>query len=44
VGRIECTIQDAIQLVRVVDVLVGDKVLRRPVTRISPLEITNCDQ
>ena len=44
VGRIECTYPGRDQLVRVADVRVGDKVLRRPVTRISPLEITNCEQ
>ena len=44
VGRIECTYPGRDQLVRVVDVRVGDKVLRRPVTRISPLEVTNRDK
>ena len=43
-GRIECTYPGRDQLVRVVDVRVGDKVLRRPVTRISPLEVTNRDK
>ena len=31
------------QLMRVVDVRVGDKVLKQSVSRISPLEFTNTD-
>ena len=41
VGRIERTYAGHDQLVRVVHVRVGDKVLKRPITRISPLEITD---
>ena len=44
VGRIECTYPGRDDLVRVVDVRVGDKVLRRPISRISPLEIASCDE
>ena len=43
VGRIERTYPGSDQLVRVVDVRVGDKVLKRPVSRISPLEFANTD-
>ena len=43
VGKIECTYLGRDDLVRVVDVRVGDKILRRPIARISPLEITSCD-
>ena len=39
VGRIEQTYPDPDGLVRVVDVRVKDKVLKRLITRISPLEI-----
>ncbi|PFX26254.1 hypothetical protein AWC38_SpisGene9058 [Stylophora pistillata] len=39
VGRIERTYPGPDGLVRVVDVRVKDKVLKRPITRISPLEI-----
>ena len=38
VGRIEATYPGADGLVRVVDVRRGDQLLRRPITRISPLE------
>ena len=41
VGRIEQTYPGPDGLVRVVDVRVKDKVLKRPITRISPLEIRN---
>ena len=44
VGRIECTYPGRDDLVRVVDVRVGDKVLKRPISRISPLEIASCDK
>lgn len=40
VGRVQSTFPGSDNLVRVVDVRIGDKVLRRPITRISPLEIT----
>ena len=43
VGRIERTYPGSDQLVRVVDVRVGDKVLKRSVSRISPLEFANTD-
>ena len=43
VGRIECTYPGSDQLVRVVDVRVGDKLLKRSVTRISPLEFAETD-
>ena len=43
VGRIERTYPGGDQLVRVVDVRVGDKILNRPVTRISPLEFADTD-
>ncbi|KAL9987286.1 hypothetical protein ACROYT_G001568 [Oculina patagonica] len=43
VGRIERTYPGRDQLVRVVDVRVGDKILNRPVTRISPLEFADSD-
>lgn len=43
VGRIERTYPGRDQLVRVVDVRVGDKILNRPVTRISPLEFADTD-
>lgn len=39
VGRIEQTYPGPDGVVRVVDVPVKDKVLKRPITRISPLEI-----
>ena len=39
VGRIEQTYGGPDGLVRVADVQVKDKVLKRPITRISPLEI-----
>jgi len=39
VGRIEHTYPYPDGLVRVVDVRVKDKVLKRPINRISPLEI-----
>lgn len=40
VGRVQSTFPGSDNLVRVVDVRIGDKVVRRPITRISPLEIT----
>ena len=43
VGRIECTYPGSDQLVRVVDVQVRDKFLKRSVTRISPLEFAKTD-
>lgn len=43
VGHIECRYPGSDQLVRVVDVRVGDKFLKRSVTRISPLEFTETD-
>ena len=43
VGRIECTYPGRDQLVRVVDVRVGDKLLKRSVTRISPREFAETD-
>ena len=43
VGRIERTYPGRDQLVRVVYVRVGDKILNRPVTRISPLEFADTD-
>ena len=43
VGRIECTYPGSDQLVRVIDVRVGDKVLKRSVSRLSPLEFGNTD-
>ena len=43
VGRIERTYPGRDQLVRVVDARVGDKILNRPVTRISPLEFAETD-
>ena len=43
VGRIECIYPGRDHLVRVVDVRVGDKVLKRPITIISPLEFANTD-
>ena len=43
VGRIERTYPGSDQLVRVVDVRVGDKILKRSVTRISPLEFAETD-
>ena len=43
VGRIERTYPGSDQLVRVVDVRVGDKILKRSVTRISPLELAETD-
>jgi len=43
VGRIEQTYPGSDQLVRVVDVRVGNKVLKRSVNRISPLEFANTD-
>ena len=43
VGHIERTYPGSHQLVRVVDVRVGDKVLKRSVSRISPLEFANTD-
>ncbi|XP_068671017.1 uncharacterized protein [Montipora foliosa] len=43
VGRIERTNPGSDQLVRVVDVRVGDKSLKRSVTRISPLEFAETD-
>lgn len=42
-GRIECTYPGRDQLVRVVDVRIGGKVLKRPITTISPLEISDTD-
>jgi len=41
VGRIERTYPGRDQLVRVVEVQAGDKILNRPVTRISPLEFAD---
>ena len=43
VGRIECTYPGSDQLVRVVDVQVRDKFLKRSVTRISLLEFAKTD-
>ena len=43
IGRIQRTYPGSDELVRVVDVRVGDKVLKRPITRISPLEIQDVD-
>ncbi|KAL9964817.1 hypothetical protein ACROYT_G028506 [Oculina patagonica] len=43
VERIERTYPGRDQLVRVVDVRVGDKILNRPVTRISPFEFADSD-
>ena len=43
VGSIERTYPGSDQLVRVVDVRVGDNVLKRSVSRISPLEFANTD-
>ena len=40
VYMIECTYPGSDRLLRVVDVRIGDKVFRRPITRISPLETT----
>ena len=39
VGRIVRTYPGADGLVRVVDVKVGDKILKRPITKLSPLEM-----
>lgn len=39
VGRILRTYPGADGLVRVVDVKVGDKILKRPITKLSPLEM-----
>ena len=44
VGRIERTYPGSDQLVRVADIRVGDKILKRSVTRISPLEFAETDQ
>ena len=41
VGCVEHTYPGRDQLVRVVDV--GDKILKRPITRISPLEFSDTD-
>ena len=41
VGRIVRTYPGGEGLVRVVDVKVGDRILKRPVTRLSPFEINN---
>ena len=43
VGRIERTYPGRDLLVRVVEVRVGDKILNRPATRISPLEFADTD-
>jgi hypothetical protein len=43
-GRIEATFPGKDGLVRVVDVRQGDKILRRPITRISPLEANDYGQ
>ena len=43
VGCVERTYPGRDQLVRVVDVHVGDKILKRPITRISPLEFSDTD-
>ena len=41
VGRIVRTYPGGDGFVRVVDVKVGDRILKRPVTRLSPLELSN---
>lgn len=43
VGRVVRTYPSEDGLVRVVDVKVGDRILKRPVTKLSPLEMNHLD-